>query len=56
MIRVLRVMEYTYPDVASYIKDTLLWTNNFNKNGITMRSAEVTIDWNPPEQSEDGTV
>ncbi len=41
MIRVIRVIQYTYPDAATMEKDMLGWTNSVTgqwKRGMTMQS------------------
>lgn len=42
-IRVLRVIEYMYDDVARYIEDRTRWTDHLNVNRMTMSGAIVSI-------------
>lgn len=42
MIRVLRVIEYVYPDIQTYYEDKHRWTTSANHRGVKFQSTVVS--------------
>lgn len=49
MIRVLRVIEYEYPDAETQLADMDRWTANYKTKNMTMRSAVVSVSFEKEE-------